>query len=355
MHLRVVLRSPGGETVTRDVRDGFWAEPEGMPGEMIGADLWALPGLVDAHAHLARETLDYVPGDLDGAVGRAGAALEAGVGLVLDKGWRDLTVVDLIDKLPAGERPDIEAAGAIYAVDDGYWEGFARNIRPGGIDAAVREGAVEGRGWVKLIGDWPRKGIGPVANFTEDELAAAVAMAESLDTRVAIHTMARDVPAIAVRAGVHSIEHGLFLSPDDLGTLGARGGSWVPTVLRVETVIRQLGADSSGGKLLREGLDNAVSNLATAVEAGVHVLTGTDLAVGTHDVALEAVRLWEMGMEPGAVVDAVSGSGFRSTGRPAGFDAGAPANAVLLDEDPTRDPRALAHPKRVIRLGRIVR
>ena len=29
--------------------------------------------------------------------------------------------------------------------------------------AAVAAG--EGAGWVKLIGDWPRKGVGPVANF----------------------------------------------------------------------------------------------------------------------------------------------------------------------------------------------
>ncbi len=354
MHLRVVLRSPGGETVTRDVRDQSWAEPEGSPDQTVGADLWALPGLVDAHAHLAKETMDFGPGDLDGASIRARLALESGVGLLLDKGWSDLTVVDLVDKLDPEDRPEIEAAGAMYAVEGGYWEGFARVITPGGVTAAVSEAAREGRGWVKLVGDWPRKGVGPVANFSQDELATAVEVAEGLGSRVAIHTMAREVPSMAVQAGVHSIEHGLFLSHHDLAELGARAGSWVPTALQMEAVIRQLGADSSGGRLLREGLDNVAGNLAVAVEAGVQVLTGTDLAVGSHQVALEAIRLWEMGMDTRAVIDAVSFSGFRATSR-ACFEVGAPADVVLFSEDPTNDPRVLTHPERVLRLGKIVR
>jgi imidazolonepropionase-like amidohydrolase len=356
MQLRVVLRTPNGETVTRDVRNGSWADPDAaMTDQVLGADLWALPGLVDAHAHLARESMDFGPGDLAGASRRATMALEAGVGLLLDKGWSDLTVIDLIDKVSTQHRPDIEAAGAIYAVEGGYSPGFTRNVAPGGVAAAVREASIEGRGWVKLIGDWPRKGVGPMPNFSESELATAVEVASRLGSRVAVHTMARDVPSVAVRAGVHSIEHGLFLAADDLGALGARGGSWVPTVVQVEALVRQLGPESSGGRLMREGLANMVSQFAIAVEAGVHVLAGTDLAVGSRQVALEGIRLWEMGMEPHAAVDAVSTSGFRATGRPAAFEVGTPANAVLFPEDPVLDPRVLSHPKRVIRMGRIVK
>jgi imidazolonepropionase-like amidohydrolase len=354
MHLRVVLRTPGGDTVTRDTRDGVWAEPWGTPEVVTPAESWALPGLVDAHAHLARETMDRLPGDLPGAERRAKLALEAGVGLVLDKGWSDLTTVRLVDEVPAAERPEIEAAGVIYSVAGGFWDGFARNIAPGGVEAAVHRAAVEGRGWVKLIGDWPRKGVGPIPNFSEQELKDAVAAAGEHDCRVAVHTMARDVPSMAVRAGVHSIEHGLFLSSEDLEALGARAGSWVPTVIQVESVIRQLGAESSGGRLLAEGRERVVANLAHAVECGVRVLTGTDMAVGTHQVALEAIRLWELGMAPEAVVDSASRAGFTASARPSGFEVGDPANAVLFAEDPIVDPRVLAHPLRVIRMGRLV-
>jgi imidazolonepropionase-like amidohydrolase len=329
-------------------------EPWGEPDEVISSGLWALPGLVDGHAHLGQGGGETHEGGSEGAANRATMALGAGVGLILDKGWSDLTVVHLIDKVPAAQRPEIEAAGVVLTVDGGFWEGFGRNVAPGDIGEVAAVAADEGAGWVKLIGDWPRKGVGPVANFDEEELKEAVAAAREHEARVAVHTMAREVPSMAVRAGVDSIEHGLFLTDDDLEMLGSRGGCWVPTVLQVEATIEQLGESSSGGRLLLEGLENVRARLANAVEAGVHVLTGTDLAIGTHQVALEAIRLWELGMAPVAVIEAVSWSGFRATGRQVGFDLGAPANAVLFSEDPVSNPRVLADPVAVIRMGRIV-
>jgi imidazolonepropionase-like amidohydrolase len=355
MRLRVVLRAVGGEPVTRDVREGFWADPDGTADLVLGDGTWALPGLVDAHAHLSREALDYLPGDPDGAADRARLSLTAGVGLLLDKGWRDLTVIDLIDKLEPEERPDIEAAGVILSVDSGYVDGFCRNVAPGGIAAAVEQAALEGRGWVKLIGDWPRKGIGPAPNFTEDELAGAVETAALHGAKVAIHTMAREVPSMAVRAGIHSIEHGPFITADDLSDLGSRGGMWVPTVLQIDALVRQLGPDSSGGRLFREGLANIAGLLPLAEESGVHVLTGTDLVVGSDRVALEAIRLRDLGLTPRAAVDAVSVSGHRATDRSSGFEVGSPANAVLFTEDPLQNLGVLSHPQTVIRLGRLVR
>jgi imidazolonepropionase-like amidohydrolase len=354
MHLRVTLRVPGGEAVTYDTREGAWAEPWGDPDEVIAPGLWALPGLVDGHAHLARATMDLRPGDLEGAGTRAAMALRAGVGLILDKGWRDLTVVHLIDEVPASERPEIEAAGVVLAVDDGFWEGFARHVAPGDVGEAAAVAAKEGAGWVKLIGDWPRKGLGPVTNFDEAALGEAVAAASEHGARVAVHTMAREVPSMAVRAGVDSIEHGLFLSDHDLELLGARGGCWVPTVVQMEATISQLGERSSGGRLLIEGLENVRARLGAAVDCGVHVLTGTDLVIGSHEVAREAVRLWEMGLAAEAVIAAVSWSGFRATGRPWAFDVGDPANAVLFSENPISNPRALTDPAVVIRVGRVV-
>ena len=354
MHLRVALRVPGGEAVTYDTHEGRWAEPWGDPDEVIAPGFWALPGLVDGHAHLARSTVDLGPGDLEGAATSAAMALRAGVGLILDKGWRDLTVVHLIDQVPPAERPEIEAAGVVLAVDGGFWEGFARHVAPRDIRQAAEMAAKEGAGWVKLIGDWPRKGIGPAANFDEAGLGEAVAAASEQGARVAVHTMAREVPSMAVRAGVDSIEHGLFLSGDDLEMLGARGGCWVPTVVQMEATISQLGENSSGGRLLIEGLENVRARLGSAVDAGVHVLTGTDLVIGSHDVAREAVRLWEMGLAAEAVIAAVSWSGFRATGRASAFDVGEPANAVLFAEDPISNPRVLTDPAVVIRLGRVV-
>ena len=328
----------------------MWVEPAGIPDEHIGRQSWALPGLSDSHAHLAGEELSD-PGDLEGAMRRAREALDAGVTLVLDKGWRDGTVLEALSRLRVGERPEIEAAAEIISVEDGYFPDFGRVTAPEDLAEAVTEEARRGNGWVKLIGDWPRKGIGPVPNFNEVQLSEAVSIAERLGSRVAIHTMARDVPSQAVEAGVHSIEHGLFLLESDLAPLGARGGMWVPTVRRIEETIAQLGEGSSGGRLLGEGLGNVRRLLPDAVEAGVSVLAGTDLVGEPADVAAEAMKLAEYGLTNLQAVAAVGHSAFDAIGRPAGFEIGTPANAVLFSADPTQNLAVLQHPEAVIRLG----
>lgn len=351
MRIRVTLRAPLGDQIERDIVDGKWALSSGDADVHLGQGLWALPGLVDAHSHLPGESLDLRPGDYEGAVRRAKTALGAGVMLLLDKGWSDATTIEVLENIPMTERPDIEAAARMISIADGYYPAFALEIEPSSVDAAVASQAVAGAGWVKLVGDWPRRGQGPLPNFTEDQLRLAVQTAEAAGAKVAIHTMAPDVPTAAVAAGVHSIEHGLFLEEDDLGYLGARGGMWVPTVSRVEAIIAQLGEESGGGKLLGRGLENVRRLLPFAIEAGVHVLTGTDLAMAPEDVAVEAVKLAECGLSTVEALRAVAISPFEATGRTATFDVGAPANAVLFEENPLEDLQVLATPTQTIRLG----
>jgi imidazolonepropionase-like amidohydrolase len=338
----------------RDVVEGHWAEPSGEPDDTVGDGLWAVPGLVDAHAHLAARELNTEPGVLSEAMERATEALAAGVTLVLDKGWGDNTTIQLIDQVDPAHRPEIEAAGRIITTEGGYFAGFGREIEGSEMGRVVSEAAAAARGWVKLIGDWPRRGVGPVANFTQDELATAVEMAEAAGARVAIHTMAREVPSQAVAAGVHSIEHGLFLEETDIELLGARGGMWVPTVLRVETTVRELGPESTGGRLLTEGLERMRALVPAAVEAGVHVLAGTDLIGSPASVAAEALRLGELGLHPGDIVAAISDSGFAATGRDHEFSVGTPANAVFFAANPLEELAVLRHPSHVMRLGRVL-
>ncbi|CAN5817367.1 amidohydrolase family protein [soil metagenome] len=332
--------------------DGFWADPVGDPDETIGEGSYALPGLVDSHAHFAAPVgKDWKTDPYENAVERAQHALASGVLLALDKGWSNLNTLRLIESIEPALRPEIEAAGIINTVEGGYWPDFARELTTDTFDEGIRRSTAEGSGWVKLVGDWPRRGQGPLPNFDEDQLRRAVELAGEGGARVAIHTMAREAPGMAVRAGVHSIEHGLFLDEGDLALLGARGGMWVPTIIRMEAVVAQLGESSSGGKLLVEGLDNVRRLMPLAAEAGVHLLAGTDVTIGAHDVALEALKMVEYGLPVDGALDAVSVSGYEATGRSSGFDVGAPANAVLFGEDPLLDISVLGRPEYVIRLG----
>lgn len=352
----LTLRPPGGGAPVRLVAaGGRWELPGSGPidAEYDTGSLWALPGLADAHAHLAADDMTLGPGD-PAAVRRRGlACLAGGVFLVLDKGWRDESVLSLSTE-PFSTRPDLEAAGRMIAAPGGYYPGFAVEVEERSVGAVVQEAARRSAGWVKLVGDWPRRGVGPQANFTEAALEKAVRVAHASGARVAIHTMAPEVPSAAVRAGVDSVEHGLFLTQEDLAALGERGGAWVPTVLRVEDMIGRLGADSSGGRLLGEGLDRVGRLLAPAIEAGVRVLAGSDLAVPSPDVAREAIRLWEWGLSTRQATEAVSTEALAFTGRPTTFEVGGPADAVFFAADPHIDPAVLLQPALVVRRGRVL-
>jgi len=193
-----------------------------------------------------------------------------------------------------------------------------------------------------------------VPTFEEEALRAAVQAAHAAGCRVAIHAAAPVTPSRAVAAGVDSIEHGLFLTEDDVRTLGARGGAWVPTVVAMEAIAKSLGAESSGGRLLAEGLARLRDLLPIAARAGVAILCGTDLALPHGAVAREAMRLAAHGLTAEQVVDALTVAAFRYLGVEQGFEPGDVADAVLLAGDPRDDLAVLEHPVLVLRHGRRV-
>ncbi len=319
--------------------------------------LHAIGGLADCHAHLTgddvRDIVEYDGDDLMGKMRRnAILQMESGVLLLADKGSKSELSLRFLAEEEA-ERPILRMAGRMVSVPGGYYPDFCAEVR-GNLDEVVTAAAAGGATWIKLVGDWPRPGFGPVANFTEEQLRRVVAIAHNAGCRVAIHTTAPETPGIAVRAGVDSIEHGLFLSAEDVVQLGERGGSWVPTVLAMESIAESLGPDSSGGRLFQRGLANVRSVLAAAVEAGVAVLTGTDLAVPHGAVAREAARLVDYGLSAQQAVRAVTKAAYDYLGVAAGFEVGASADLVLCEADPRLDITALQRPAHVMRAGRVV-
>ena len=205
------------------------------------------------------------------------------------------------------------------------------------------------------MGDWPQPGRGAVPNFSEEALGVAVGEAHRAGMRVAIHTMAPDTPGMAVRAGVDSIEHGIFMTDDDIDLLGSRGGAWVPTIAAVEVLIEALGADSSGGRLLRQGLGRVRDLLPTAARRGVAVLTGTDLSLPHERLAVEAQRMVAYGVAAEDAVVSITSAAYRYLGRPEPLTAGGSADFIGVSGDPRQDITLLGSPELVMRRGRIVK
>lgn len=334
--------------------DGTWGSASEGTAPELGEGWFALPGLADAHAHLAGDELALAPGRPAEIRKRAFACLERGTFLAIDKGWGDDSVVATLSAAAPTEGPDLEAAGRMITVEGGYYPGFAVETDRSGLEEVVHAAVVEGRGWVKLVGDWPRKGKGVVPNFDEEALSVAVEVAHAGGARIAIHTTGPEVASWAVWAGVDSIEHGPCLDRADLEELGRRGGAWVPTVLRMEATVEFLGRGSGGGRLIQAALDD-MPQLVADLPPGVEVLAGTDLATPAGGVAAEAVALHRLGLPAAAAVDAASISARRYLGRSEGFQVGEPADVVFFESDPYEDPSILNVPVAAVRAGRRLR
>jgi imidazolonepropionase-like amidohydrolase len=360
MRTLVTIRQPGTEPVPLVVEDGLFSDPDDGPidEELDTNRLFALPGLADCHAHLGMNTmgemLEITDEDLRrNARHNAWAQVEGGVLLVADKGSGTDVTLEILEAPPT-ERPEATMAGRIIAPADGYYAGYGHEVDEAGLVEAVR-GTDERAAWVKIIGDWPRKGTGPQANYSTAALVKAVAVAHAAGRKVAIHIMAPAGVRPAIDSGVDSIEHGTFLDSDDLAALAETTGAWVPTVRNTEVIIDFLGAESSGGRLLTDGLVNLRALLPEAERLGVTVLAGTDLSVPHGAVAEEAIKLHEYGLSAAAAVDAVSTAAYDYLGADRRFVPGSQANAVFFGDDPRDRIEVLRDPQLIIRAGRVVR
>ena len=338
--------------------DGHFREPRDVvvETELDTQELWALPGLADCHAHLASSSHDDESSEqspLENATRNAWAQLEAGVFLVADKGTGDEVSLQIMDQPPL-RRPDLHMAGKVITCVGGYTADYATEVDEADLMDAVSVVANGDATWVKLIGDWPRKG-GPAPTFSEEGYASAVRIAHEAGARVAIHTCAPETATLAVNAGVDSIEHGLFLTADDVERLGARNGAWVPTIMAMTAIRDDLGADSTGGKLFTQGLGNVRDNLAAAVDAGVSVLAGTDLRLNHGAVASEAIALHQYGLTPAQVVHAMTGAAYEYLGTEQGFEPGQHADVAFFDRNPLEDLSVLADPVILVRRGTLLR
>lgn len=357
MRIGLTIRTLDGEIRELSIIDGhFRAAGEPVDVEFDGADLWAVPGLADCHAHLGGGAGDPDGSDdevVERARGSAWAQLQGGVFLVADKGAGTDATLRLLDEPPT-RRPELSMAGKIITSPGGYYPGFANEVDESELLHAVGDATGGGASWVKLIGDWPRKGIGAVTNFTEEAMHAAVALAHEAGCRVAIHAAAPQTSTVAVAAGVDSIEHGLFLTGDDLVALGARSGAWVPTIAAMEAIRDMLGAESSGGKLFDDGLGNVRELLAGAPDLGVSVLAGSDIEVPHGGIAIEAMKMQEYGMSAASVVHASTTAAYEYLGSAHRIDEGGHGDVLFFDADPRHDLSVLGRPVLGIRHGEVV-
>jgi imidazolonepropionase-like amidohydrolase len=306
------------------------AIPQGA--RVIEADgMTLLPGLIDCHVHLAMrvgmsmtERVMTPPSlNLLYAVPNSRATLEAGITTVRDAGGTPAGVKLAVERgLFPG--PRMLVAVTILSQTGGHADGYMPccvDLREGhfpdvphsvvdGVDEMrkkVREILRAGADWIKLCtsggvlstSDDPQS-----PQFTVEEISAAVYEAGAHFKRAMAHAQSTVGIKNALKAGIASIEHGIWLDDEAIDMMKAQGVYLVPTLVAPRDVIAF--AEANPGAIpevmvqkARAVVEDHSASIRKAIQAGVKVAMGTDSGVGPHGRnARELGLMVEHGMTP---------------------------------------------------------
>lgn len=327
-----------------------------------------MPGLIDCHVHavfsgvdvlrMAQEPFSY---QFYAAQRNLARTMDLGVTTVRDAGGSDLGM-----KQAAAEGlidgPDLQIAITVLGQTGGHTDGW--NVHgdvahllqphPGRPDAIVdgpdemrrrvrelvRAGAdvikVCTSGGVLSPRDDPRH-----PQFSPEELDVCVAEAAAAGLGVMAHAQGKPGILNAVRAGVRSIEHGIYADDECFEAMLDRGTYLVPTLLAPIALIRAIDAGAAVPAAVeakaRAVVDAHAAAVARAIDAGVPIAMGTDSGVFEHGINTEELALMvRAGLTPAQALVAATANaadllGLPDRGRVA---PGLRADLVVVSGDP---------------------
>ena len=324
---------------------------------------YLLPGLIDAHTHLAN--LAAARNALSSGVT---TARSAGVSNYWDVGMRELVRRGYV----AG--PDLIASGyhvRTRLAEDAFFNDPALgDLMAGGVKSiddirrAVRAILAHGVDWIK-VNATERAGTADTdprqQMFTEQELKAIVDEAATKNVPVQAHAHGEEGALAAVRAGVRSIEHGTYLSDEALALMKQKGTFLVPTYSTVIDLVEP-GGDYDLPALQLRG-QHMLPRLRSAIERahklGVKIVTGGDTSYGPTSVtrvAHEIVNFVDIGLTPLEAIQAATTTAAellrleRSVGA---VETGFEADLIAVEGNPLDNPRALQDVLLVVSNGRV--
>jgi imidazolonepropionase-like amidohydrolase len=345
---------------------------------------YILPGLIDTHVHMMMEYADVremmqTPFSLNffKAVGYLRKTIEAGITTVRDAGGADLGVKQAVEQgLVPGPRMQISIAvlGITGGHTDGYMpSGVSLDLFPAypgfpdgicdGVDAVrkkVREVLRAGADVIKICStggvlsptDHPE-----FTQFSPEELDVIVREAGyRRGVKVMSHAQGLEGIKNAVRAGVHSIEHGIFLDDEVIDMMLQRGTFLVPTLLAPVAVL-EIGEKTGampeyGMRKSREVIEQHRESIAMAHKAGVRISMGTDAGVMPHGTNLRELGLMvDIGMSPMQAIVATTRTAAECLGwqdRIGTLEAGKLADLIVTRTNPLTDIRSLENPDNII-------
>jgi len=227
---------------------------------------------------------------------------------------------------------------------------------------AVRDQIAHGADWIKVYADRgyykrPDGQIRSLPNFTEEELKAIVDQAHRTNRRVAAHSITPTGHAIALAAGVDSIEHGQVIDEATAKQMAQRKVYLSPTL----TVTAYVDAPRSKlNPIWGEIAKAADESFRRALAAGVPIALGTD--AGGFDWAKlnqaeEFKRYVDRGMTPWQALRSATVTAAALLGKESELGTLAPgayADLVGMKDDPLKDITATERVSFVMKEGVVI-
>ena len=290
----------------------------GFSGENLDLDGGTLlPGLIDCHVHLCyagepnpgRAVEDMLPGQITvRALSHAQASMRGGITAVRDCGGVNYLEFAVRDACNAGTflGPSIRAAGRMICMTGGHGNRFGRVAD--GIDEvvkAVREQVHAGSDLIKIMatGGVMTPGVNPEdAHYSAEEIAAGIHEGHRFHKTCASHAQGTEGILNAVRGGIDSIEHGIFMNEQCVEEMLEAGTYLVPTIAALQNILA--GADKVPEYVIektRRVSEAHERSFKMYYEAGGKIAMGTDAGTpfNMHGKNAQELRyMCEYGMTP---------------------------------------------------------
>jgi imidazolonepropionase-like amidohydrolase len=359
------------QVVVQDGRIASVGPPAAAPGQVIelGA-LTLLPGLIDAHSHVAwyfnKDGRLHHEGDGDSAAqvllsaaDNARATLDAGITTLQSPGAPE--DAELRDRIAAGVVVGPRILTSLEPLNE-------KSGTPDELRALVRARKAAGADLVKLFASKSiREGGGQT--MTDAQLEAACGEAKAQGLRTLVHAHSAESVRAAALAGCCQVEHAVFATDEVLSLLAARGLYLDPHTCLVfrnylDNKPKFFGIgnyNEEGFAAMERALPLAMAGFKRALATpGLKIVFGTDAVAGAHGRNVEELvcRVREGGQDPMAAVVSATSLGAEALGlgdRIGSIAPGLDADLIAVDGDPSADVTALRRVAFVMKGGRVVR
>lgn len=348
-----------------------------------GNGQYLLPGMIDSHVHVMLE-MEPLENRLSTpfsynfykAIDHLKRTVDAGVTTVRDALGADLGIKEAVnDGIILGPRLQISVNA--LTITGGHGDSYTKSGihltllqddypgMPNGLCDGVNEVRKKAREMLRAGADVLKvHATGGVTSATDhpdytqfslEELKVIVEEAQFRNNRkVMAHAQGLQGVKQCIEAGIHSIEHGIYLDDEAVKLMKEKEMYLVPTLLAPLSVIEfaaELGMSENSINKSKQVMQDHIESFKKAHQAGVKIAMGTDAGVFKHGTNLRELELMvEHGMTEMEAIIASTKTAAECLGYDdelGTIEVGKKADFILLDQNPLKDIAVLRDPQKI--------